>query len=32
MGANLSAVDLGPGRSAVKVAAGYYHTCALLVR
>jgi hypothetical protein len=32
MGANLPAVDLGSGRSAVAVAAGFRHTCALLVR
>ena len=32
MGANLPAVDLGSGRSAVAVAAGSAHTCALLVR
>ena len=32
MGANLSAVDLGLGGSAIAVSAGYYHTCALLVR
>jgi hypothetical protein len=32
MGANLTAVDLGSGRSAVAVAAGSVHTCALLVR
>ena len=32
MGANLSAVDLGSGRSVVAVYAGMYHTCALLVR
>ncbi len=30
MGANLPAVDLGPGRKAVQVADGMYHTCALL--
>jgi len=32
MGTNLPAVDLGPGRTAVAVSAGYYHSCALLVR
>ena len=32
MGANLPAVDLGSGRSAIAVYAGSYHTCALLVR
>ena len=32
MGANLPAVALGTGRSAVAVSAGEYHTCALLVR
>ena len=32
MGANLPAVDLGSGRSAVAVATGSHHTCALLVR
>ena len=32
MGANLPAVDLGSGRSAVAVDAGDDHTCALLVR
>ena len=32
MGTNLPSVDLGPGRTAVAVSAGYLHTCALLVR
>ena len=32
MGANLPAVDLGSGRSAVAVDAGSLFTCALLVR
>ena len=32
MGANLTAVALGPGRSAVAVSAGGSHTCVLLVR
>jgi len=32
MGANLTAVALGPGRSAVAVSAGSGHTCVLLVR
>jgi len=32
MGANLPAVDLGSGRSAVAVYAGNGYTCALLVR
>jgi hypothetical protein len=32
MGAYLPAVDLGPGRSAVAVFAGGFHTCVLLVR
>ena len=32
MGANLPAVDLGPGSSAVAASAGVYHACALLVR
>ena len=32
MGANLPAVDLGDGRTAVAVSAGYTHTCAILVR
>jgi len=32
MGANLPAVDLGPGRTAVSVSAGFGHTCAVLVR
>jgi len=32
MGANLPAVDLGSGRSAVAVSVGSVHTCALLVR
>jgi hypothetical protein len=32
MGANLPAVDLGSGRSAVALDAGLLHTCALLVR
>ena len=31
MGANLPAVELGSGASAVAVSAGYYFTCALLV-
>jgi alpha-tubulin suppressor-like RCC1 family protein len=30
MGANLTAVDLGDGRTAVQVVAGGFHTCALL--
>ncbi|KAJ1472093.1 hypothetical protein T484DRAFT_1841694, partial [Baffinella frigidus] len=30
MGENLPAVDLGAGRTAVVVSAGYSHTCALL--
>jgi E3 ubiquitin-protein ligase HERC3 len=30
MGDDLPPVDLGPGRSAVRLAAGYWHTCALL--
>ncbi len=30
MGANLPVVDLGPGRTATAVTAGYTHTCALL--
>jgi uncharacterized repeat protein (TIGR01451 family) len=30
MGANLPAVDLGPGRTATAVTAGTFHTCALL--
>jgi hypothetical protein len=30
MGANLPAVDLGPGRRALAVTAGTFHTCALL--
>lgn len=30
MGDNLTAVDLGTGRSAVAIAAGYHYTCALL--
>ena len=32
MGTNLPAVDLGAGRTALAVSAGYLHTCALLVR
>ena len=32
MGANLPAVDLGAGRTAVAVSAGGSHTCVLLVR
>jgi len=32
MGAKLPAVDLGAGRTALSVSAGFYHTCALLVR
>ena len=32
MGANLPAIELGTGRSAVAVSAGFYHTCVLLVR
>jgi alpha-tubulin suppressor-like RCC1 family protein len=32
MGDDLPAVDLGTGRTAIAVAAGYYHTCALLDR
>jgi len=31
MGTNLPAVDLGPGRTAVSVSAGSWHTCAVLV-
>ncbi|KAJ1470783.1 regulator of chromosome condensation 1/beta-lactamase-inhibitor protein II, partial [Baffinella frigidus] len=30
MGTNLTSVDLGPGRTAVAVVAGSWHTCALL--
>ena len=30
MGDNLSTVDLGTGRTAVAVAAGYHHACAIL--
>jgi alpha-tubulin suppressor-like RCC1 family protein len=30
MGAHLPEVDLGPGRTAVSISAGYYHTCAVL--
>ena len=30
MGDNLTAVDLGAGRTAVAIAAGQEHTCALL--
>ena len=30
MGENLTALDLGTGRTAVSVHAGYEHTCALL--
>lgn len=30
MGADLPNIDLGTGRSAVQVAAGFYHACALL--
>lgn len=30
MGDNLPAVDLGMGRTAVAIACGFYHTCALL--
>ncbi len=30
MGANLPVVDLGPGRTALQLAAGYEHTCARL--
>jgi alpha-tubulin suppressor-like RCC1 family protein len=30
MGDNLSAIDLGSGRSAQKIAAGELHVCALL--
>jgi alpha-tubulin suppressor-like RCC1 family protein len=30
MGANLPAVNLGPGRTAVQLIAGWYHTCATL--
>jgi alpha-tubulin suppressor-like RCC1 family protein len=30
MGNNLNVVDLGPGRSAVAIAAGGYHVCAIL--
>ena len=32
MGANLSAVDLGPNRTAVSITLGYFHSCAILVR
>ena len=32
MGANLTAVDLGPGMTAVSIAAGYAHVCVILVR
>jgi len=32
MVANLTAVDLGPGRTAVSIAAGYAHTCVIQVR
>jgi hypothetical protein len=32
MGANLTAVDLGPGMTAVSIAAGRLHVCAILVR
>ena len=32
MGESLPAVDLGIGRSAVAVSAGFYHTCVVLVR
>jgi len=31
MGESLPAVDLGIGRSAVAVSAGFYHTCVVLV-
>jgi len=30
MGENLPAVDLGAGKTASAIAAGYFHTCALL--
>jgi uncharacterized repeat protein (TIGR01451 family) len=30
MGANLPTVDLGPGRTATAITAGYRHTCAIL--
>ena len=30
MGSNLSAVDLGPGRTALQITAGSFHTCARL--
>jgi len=30
MGANLPAVDLGPGRAARAITAGFHHTCAIL--
>ena len=30
MGAALPAVDLGTGRTATAIAAGWYHTCAIL--
>ena len=30
MGDNLAAVDLGTGRTAVAIASGYWHTCAIL--
>jgi hypothetical protein len=32
MGANLTAVDLGPGRTVVSIALGDSHSCAILVR
>ena len=32
MGANLPAIDLGPGRTAVSVSSGHAKTCAVLVR
>jgi alpha-tubulin suppressor-like RCC1 family protein len=30
MGSSLPTIDLGPGRTALKLAAGYSHTCAIL--
>ena len=32
MGANLTAVDLGSGRTAISIAAGGDHVCVILVR